>query len=147
MEETQEKSLKRESVKVEIAKKVVTFDELDAAVQLAVECALEKKAIEVVVLDLREIASFTEFFVIASGANQRQVQAIADEVREQLKKQLGSRLVRIEGYNTGEWVLLDFGDFIFHIFDKDAREFYDLERLWRDAGVVVVPKDVGVPNN
>ncbi|HBE81185.1 MAG: ribosome silencing factor [Blastocatellia bacterium] len=147
MEETQEKSLKRESVKVEIAKKVVTFDELDADVQLAVECALEKKAIEVVVLDLREIASFTEFFVIASGANQRQVQAIADEVREQLKKQLGSRLVRIEGYNSGEWVLLDFGDFIFHIFDKDAREFYDLERLWRDAGVVVVPKDLGVPNN
>lgn len=147
MEETQEKSLKRESVKVEIAKKVVTFDELDADVQLAVECALEKKAIEVVVLDLREIASFTEFFVIASGANQRQVQAIADEVREQLKKQLGSRLVRIEGYNSGEWVLLDFGDFIFHIFDKDAREFFDLERLWRDAGVVVVPKDLGVPNN
>lgn len=147
MEETQEKSLKRESVKVEIAKKVVTFDELDADVQLAVECALEKKAIEVVVLDLREIASFTEFFVIASGANQRQVQAIADEVREQLKKQLGSRLVRIEGYNSGEWVLLDFGDFIFHIFDKDAREFYDLERLWRDAGVVVAPKDLGVPNN
>lgn len=147
MEETQEKSLKRESVKVEIAKKVVTFDELDADLQLAVECALEKKAIEVVVLDLREIASFTEFFVIASGANQRQVQAIADEVREQLKKQLGSRLVRIEGYNSGEWVLLDFGDFIFHIFDKDAREFYDLERLWRDAGVVVAPKDLGVPNN
>lgn len=147
MEETQEKSLKRDSVKVDIAKKVVTFEELDADVRLAVECAQEKKAIEVVVLDLRDIASFTEFFVIASGANQRQVQAIADEAREQLKKQLGSRLVRIEGYNSGEWVLLDFGDFIFHVFDKDAREFYDLERLWRDAGVVTVPNDLGLPSN
>ncbi len=85
------------------------------------------------VLDLREIASFTEFFVIASGANQRQVQAIADEISEQLKKKKSIRPVRIEGYNAAEWVLLDYGDFVVHLFDKNAREFYDLERLWLDS--------------
>jgi ribosome-associated protein len=88
------------------------------------------------------VASFAEFFIIASGANQRQVQAIADEINEQLKKQLGSRPIRIEGYNAAEWVLMDYGDFIVHIFDKDAREFYDLERLWRDAKRVEMPEDV-----
>jgi ribosome-associated protein len=92
-------------------------------------------------LDLREIASFTEFFVIASGTNQRQVQAICDEISEQLKKQLAAKTVRIEGYNTGEWVLLDYGDFVVHIFNKEAREFYDLERLWRDARKVEIPAE------
>jgi ribosome-associated protein len=95
-----------------------------------------------VVLDLRQIASFAEFFLIASGANQRQVQAISDEIEEQLKKQLSTRPVRIEGYNVGEWVLMDYGDFIVHIFNKEAREFYDLERLWRDAGKVALPDDL-----
>ena len=81
-----------------------------------------------VVLDLRQIASFAEYFVIASGANQRQVQAISDEIEEQLKKQLKTRPVRIEGYSSAEWVLMDYGDFIVHIFNKEARDFYDLER-------------------
>ena len=95
-----------------------------------------------IALDLRDIASFTEFFIIASGANQRQVQAIADEINEQLKKQLQSRPVRIEGYSSAEWVLLDYGDFIVHIFNKEAREFYDLARLWRDARKVELPQDL-----
>lgn len=141
MEETQEKSLNRETVKMDISQKPVEFNDLDAELKLAVQCALDKKAVGISILDLRQIASFTEFFVVASGTNQRQVQAIADEIKEQLKEQLDARLVRIEGYNTAEWVLLDFGDFIFHIFDKDAREFYDLERLWRDAGKVTLPPD------
>ena len=85
-----------------------------------------------VVLDLREIASFTDYFIIASGTNVRQVQAIADEVVEQLKKQ-GTRAARVEGYKTAEWVLVDYGDFIVHVFEDKARRFYDLERLWRDA--------------
>lgn len=139
MEETQEKSLSRETVKIDISQKPVEFTDLDAEIRLAVECALEKKAVGLSILDLRQIASFTEFFVIASGGNQRQVQAIADEIKEELKAQLDSKLVRIEGYSTGEWVLLDYGDFIFHIFDKNSREFYDLERLWRDAGKVTLP--------
>ncbi len=142
MEEIQEKSLQRESVKIVIPQAITPFSEIDEAVQLAIICAGEKKAENIRVLDLREIASFTEFFVIASGSNQRQVQAITDEINEQLKKQLSSRAVRIEGYATGEWVLLDYGDFIVHVFDTNAREFYDLERLWRDAKLVGLPKEL-----
>lgn len=143
MEEVQEKSLHPQaSVKIEIQKTKTKFEELDENLQLAINCAGEKKAEKMVALDLRPIASFTEFFVICSATNQRQVQAIADEISEQLKKQLKQNPVRIEGYNAAEWVLLDYGDFVFHIFDKDAREFYDLERLWRDAGKVELPENI-----
>lgn len=142
MEETQEKLLHRDSVRIEIPKVSTPFQEIDPEVQLAVRCAADKKAVDIRVLDLRQIATFTEFFIIASGTNQRQVQAIADEITEQLKKQLNSRPNRAEGYTSGEWVLIDFGDFIVHVFDKDAREFYDLERLWRDAQKVDLPADL-----
>ena len=144
MEATQEKTLQHKTTKViEIAEAAGTpFDELDEDVKLAVHCASEKKAFNIVALDLREIASFAEFFIIASGANQRQVQAISDEIEEQLKKQLKSRPVRIEGYRSAEWILLDYGDFIVHIFEKAAREFYDLERLWRDAKRVELPEEI-----
>lgn len=142
MEETQERSLQREAVKIEIAETPTPFADLDPEVQLAIKCASDKKAFDMIALDLRSIASFTEFFIIASGANQRQVQAIADEINEQLKKQLATRAVRIEGYNTGEWVLLDYGDFVVHLFNGEAREFYDLARLWRDARKVEIPEDI-----
>ena len=142
MEELQEKSLHRETVKVDIAQTRTPFDQLDPELRLAIQCADDKKAVNMIALDLREIASFTEFFVIASGTNPRQVQAIADEINEQLKKQLQRRPVRIEGYSTAEWVLLDYGDFIVHLFDKEARDFYDLERLWRDARRVDLPAGV-----
>lgn len=142
MEETQERSLQREAVKIEIAETPTPFAELDPEVKLAIHCAAEKKAVDMIALDLRNIASFTEFFVIASGSNQRQVQAIADEISEQLKKQMQTRPVRIEGYNSAEWVLLDYGDFVFHIFNGEAREFYDLARLWRDARKVELPADL-----
>ena len=102
----------------------------------------KKKAFNIAALDLRDIASFTEFFVITSGSNQRQVQAISDEINEQLKKQLASKPVRIEGYNAAEWILMDYGDFIIHIFEQKAREFYDLERLWRDAKKVDLPENL-----
>ncbi|MEO6050611.1 MAG: ribosome silencing factor [Pyrinomonadaceae bacterium] len=141
MEETQERSLQREAVKIEIAATPTPFAELDPEVQLAIKCASDKKAFDMVALDLRDIASFTEFFIIASGSNQRQVQAIADEINEQLKKQLSSRPVRIEGYSSADWVLLDYGDFIVHIFNGESREFYDLARLWRDARIVEIPAD------
>ena len=142
MEETQERSLQREAVKIEIAETPTPFAELDPEVRLAIQCAADKKAFDMIALDLRSIASFTEFFIIATGSNQRQVQAIADEINEQLKKQLQRRPVRIEGYNSAEWVLLDFGDFIVHIFNGEAREFYDLARLWRDARKVELPQDL-----
>jgi ribosome-associated protein len=133
MEELQEKSLHRETVKFDMSQGKTPFEQLAPELQLAIRSADEKKAVDMIGLDLREIASFTEFFVIATGTNQRQVQAIADEISEQLKKQLRRRPVRVEGYNAAEWVLLDYGDFVVHLFDKKAREFYDLERLWRDA--------------
>ena len=142
MEETQERSLQREAVKIEIAATPTPFAELDPEVQLAIKCASEKKAFDMIALDLRDIASFTEFFIIVSGSNQRQVQAIADEINEQLKKQLSSRPVRIEGYSSADWVLLDYGDFIVHIFNGESREFYDLARLWRDARRVELPSDI-----
>ena len=143
MEEAKELSLSREEVSNDFVPKAVAFDTLDETVAMAVKCIDDKKGINIVVLDLREIASFTEFFVIASGANQRQVQAIADEIDEQLKKQLRTKAVRVEGYSSAEWVLVDYGDFVVHIFDKDARDYYDLERLWRDAGRVTLPESFG----
>ena len=142
MEEVQERILHHQATKIEIAEKPTSFNELDPEVQLAIRSAADKKAFDMIALDLREIASFTEFFIIASGANQRQVQAIADDVNEQLEKQLQTRAVRIEGYSSAEWVLLDYGDFIFHIFNKESREFYDLARLWRDARKVDLPADL-----
>ncbi len=142
MGETQQRSLQREAVKIEVAETPTRFSELDPEVKLAIKCAADKKAFDIVGLDLREIASFTEFFIITTGSNQRQVQAIADEINEQLKKQLSTRPVRVEGYKAAEWVLLDYGDFIVHIFNSEAREFYDLARLWRDARVVEIPKDL-----
>ena len=142
MEELQEKSLHPPKTAATPSTGKTQFSDLDPEVQLAVRCAADRKAFDMSVLDLRQIASFAEYFIIASGANQRQVQAISDEIEEQLKKQLSSRPVRIEGYSSAEWVLMDYGDFIVHIFNKEAREFYDLERLWRDAGKVSLPDDL-----
>lgn len=113
---------------------------LDERILLALHAAAEKKALDPAVLDLRRVASFTDFFVITSGANRRQVQAISDGVVEQLKKN-GTRAARVEGYQTAEWILVDYGDFIVHVFDEKARRFYDLERLWREAVRVEVPPD------
>jgi ribosome-associated protein len=115
--------------------------ELDDRVLMALNAAAEKKAIETVVLDLREIASFTDYFVICSGTNERQVQAISDGVVETLKK-AGSPVTRVEGYKTAEWILLDYGDFVVHIFNDKARKFYDLERLWRESKRVELPAEL-----
>lgn len=87
------------------------------------------------VLDFRACTSFTDYFVICSGSNPRQIQAIADEIEQRLKKQ-GEYPASIEGYENAEWVLVDYGDFVVHIFSEKARTYYDLERLWRDAKVV-----------
>lgn len=114
---------------------------LDERMVAALHAASEKKALDLVALDLREVASFTDFFLISSATNTRQVQAISDAVEEQLKKR-GTRPLRIEGYKTAEWVLLDYGDFIFHVFEEKARRFYDLERLWRDAARVPLRAEV-----
>ncbi len=115
--------------------------ELDERILLALGAASDKKAINSVVLDLREIASFTDYFLITSGANERQVQAISDEIVETLKK-AGTAAARVEGYKTAEWILLDYGDFVVHVFDEQARKFYDLERLWRESQRVELPPEL-----
>lgn len=116
-----------------------TIDSL-AAVQLAAKAASAKKAADMVALDLREVASFTEYFLLCTGGNARQVQAISNSIEEELRK-AGKRPLHIEGYSTGEWILLDYGDFIVHAFSTTARRFYDLERLWRDAGRVELKEE------
>ena len=110
----------------------IELSEFDDRIRRAINAMAEKKAIDLTVLDLRGISSFTDFFVIATGANRRQVQAISDEVVEELKRN-GSPAARVEGYQNAEWVLIDYGDFVVHVFDDKARRFYDLERLWREA--------------
>lgn len=114
--------------------------QLDERMLMAIGAAVEKKAINSVVLDLREIASFTDYFVITNGTNERQVQAISDGIVDTLKK-AGSAAARIEGYKTAEWILLDYGDFVVHVFDEKARAFYDLERLWRESRRVELPQE------
>jgi ribosome-associated protein len=105
---------------------------LPADLSAGVAAALDKKAMDLVVLDLRKAAAFTDFFVICTGANVRQVQAIADAVQEALR-QRGSKPSLVEGTDRAEWVLIDYFDFIFHVFTPATRDFYGLERLWGDA--------------
>lgn len=104
----------------------------------AVRAAESKKAYDIRVLDVREITSFTDFFVICSGANPRQIQAISEAVGEELAKR-GEHPLSVEGFQNAEWVLADYGDYIVHIFSESAREYYDLERLWRHAREVETP--------
>jgi ribosome-associated protein len=92
------------------------------------------------VLDLSGITSFADFFVICTGANQRQVQAIADEVGLRLKS-TGELPISVEGYDQAEWVLADYGDLLVHIFSPKSREYYSLERLWRGAKKVEIPPE------
>lgn len=102
------------------------------AVGRSVGLALERKAQDVTVLDLQGISSATDYFVIASGSSDVQVKAIAEHVVEELKKE-GVRVQHAEGMNTGRWVLLDYIDFVVHVFHPQARAFYQLENLWGDA--------------
>lgn len=101
----------------------------------AVRAAESRKATDVRILDLREITSFTDFFILCSVSNPRQAHAVCDEIEKQLKG-MGELPVSIEGYQAAEWILMDYGDFIVHIFSETARAYYDLERLWRHAKIV-----------
>lgn len=103
-----------------------------------------KQALNIRVLDLREITSFTDFFVICSGANPRQIQAIADQIGKDLAAH-GESPISVEGFQNAEWILADYGDTIIHIFSAEARKFYDLERLWRHAQDVPVPASALAP--
>ena len=110
---------------------------LPRQVELAIRAAEDKKAVDMVALDLRKAAGFTDYFVICSGANARQVRAIADAVVERLGED-GAKPAHVEGYERSEWVLLDYFDFIVHVFGTETRMFYGLERLWGSAERVEV---------
>lgn len=101
-------------------------------VREAVAAMLDKKALDLKVLYLGAISDFTDYFVIASGSSERQVQAIADGVEERLRE-IGLRPLSSEGQSRGQWVLLDYGSFLVHVFTEERRAFYGLERLWSDA--------------
>jgi len=108
-------------------------NDLRLQVSEAIRACLEKKAEEITILELEKGSGpFTDYFVVCSGTNPRQVQAISDEVEERLER-TGMRPNQIEGYKQAEWVLLDYVDFVVHIFSEKARKFYDLERLWKSA--------------
>ena len=110
---------------------------LPAVLKHAAHAALDKKAEDVVVLDVRKAASFTDFFLLASGNNQKQILAIADAVQDALREK-GMRPSHVEGYPRQEWILLDYADFVVHVFTPHTRSFYDLERLWGGATRVEV---------
>ncbi len=105
---------------------------LPEEVKIAVASAEEKQAVDLVLLDLGPNSGFTDYFLITSARNTRQSQAIADAVQKELSRD-GVRAEHVEGYHQGEWILLDFGFLVVHVFSEKARGFYDLERLWRGA--------------
>ena len=102
------------------------------ALKIALKAADDKKAQDILALDISKIASFASYFLFCTGDSSRQMQAIADEIQKQLKKS-GIQSSHIEGYSNSEWILMDYFDLVIHIFSKEARAFYDLERLWRDG--------------
>ena len=103
--------------------------------KIACHALNDKKAEEIRVIDISEISPLADYFVIASGSNHNQVQAMADEVEEMLGK-AGFTPKQVEGYQTANWILMDYQDIIIHIFDEENRLFYDLERIWRDGNLV-----------
>ena len=105
---------------------------LTGEIAKAVKAALDKKAMDVVVLDLRHTPAFTDFFLLCSGQNTRQVQAIADSIEDALRA-VKIKPAHVEGYKRAEWILMDFFTFIVHVFTPQTRDFYSLERLWGDA--------------
>jgi len=107
--------------------------------KIALKAADDKKALDVVVLDISHIASFANYFLFCSGESSRQIQAIADEVEARLKDS-GFRPSHIEGYRNAEWILMDYMDLVIHIFSRNARAYYNLERLWRDGKRMDVEK-------
>jgi len=114
---------------------------LPKAVAVAIAAARDKQASDMVVLDLRKAAGFTDYFVICTGNNSRQITAIADSVRETLKKDLGERPTLSEGVDRSEWILLDYFNFVVHIFSPECRSFYALERLWGNAERIEFPDE------
>jgi len=114
---------------------------MDKRLPILLKAVDDKKAFDVKVLDISQLTSIADYFVIASGNSHRQVMSISDEIEDKMKKS-GYELYHKEGYRAGQWILLDYGDYIVHVFHKEDRQFYNLERLWIDAGNVDIDKIV-----
>lgn len=113
----------------------------ESLARLCVEAAADKKAENIVVLDLRGISSFTDFFVICSGSSDPQLKAIASSIREKLRERCQRRPLSEDGFPASQWVALDYGEVIVHIFNETKREYYGLENLWRDAKRLKIEED------
>ena len=112
-------------------------------VRAAVEAAIEMKATELKILDVRGRTSFCDWFILCNGNNSRQMQAISDNILRQFKKELGLNPMGVEGTRSNKWVLIDLGDVIVHVFERDMRGYYDLDGLWSDAPTVT-PEELGI---
>mgnify|MGYP000782226366 FL=1 len=113
----------------------LTLEEIKKMAGLAIEALEDKKAEDIRVIDISEVSVLADYFLIASGKNHNQLQALADEVEEKLGR-AGYPMKQSEGYDSANWILLDFGDIIIHLFDQENRLFYDLERIWRDGKII-----------
>ena len=120
----------------------VTLTSLERAIKCA-QFALDKKAVDVKVLEIAKISSIADYLVIATGMSDKQVQAIADSVKKGLKK--FGKALDIEGVREGKWVVIDYGDVLVHIFVDELRRYYDLDRLWGDAPLIDIPEPPPVP--
>ena len=107
-------------------------------VKLAITALEDKKGEDIRVIDIHEVSVLADYFLIASGSNGNQVQAMADNVEETLGKKLSLSAKQVEGYTTANWILMDYRDVVIHIFDQENRRFYDLARIWRDGKDVAV---------
>ena len=116
----------------------MTLNSLRSEIRLAVEAAQDKHAVDITVLKLAGTGAFVEYFLLCSGQSQPQIKAISDAIEERLGKE-GVRLAHREGKTGAEWMLLDYGDFVVHVFSERARHYYDLERLWRTAERIDFP--------
>ncbi len=112
---------------------------MTANLREAIRAAQDRKAVNLTVLDVGKICSFADYFVICNGTSTRHTRAISDAIQEELKKKWDLRPAHLEGYTQSEWILMDYFDFVVHVFSERAREFYNLERLWKAAPRVPVP--------
>ncbi|QCX28014.1 ribosome silencing factor [Nocardioides jishulii] len=111
-------------------------------VQIAARAAADKRAEKIVAYDVSDTLAITDAFLLASASNDRQVRAIVDEIEDQLREQVGEKPLRREGHRTGRWVLLDYADVVIHVQHTEERQFYALERLWRDCPEISLPEDI-----
>lgn len=124
----------------------MTLNSLQPEIRWAVEAAQEKQAVDITVLKLAGASTFAEYFMLCSGSSQPQIRAISEAVEERLVRH-GHRVSHREGKSGAEWILLDYGDFVVHIFSERARQYYDLERLWRTAERMDFPAPARPPES